>query len=151
MSDKPTRKPVPLEGRLLPPNRDRHRIQHVRQRTPTRSNVNSVVEPWVDMVAETDAIARGEASRNGDEYTINGRLYRIKTVNTGKRLYPIDGPGVHQLSRIEFKALGVYNDLGVTPRVEMIITKMGVTIAEQRRVRALWEIGKDISNDVDRN
>lgn len=136
---------------FLVPNRDRHRIQHVRQRTPTRSAITSVVEPWVDMLADTKAINEGQAFREGNTLRIHGRTYGAKISGTKSRLYPISGEGVHRLNRNEFKALGVYNDLGISPRVELIIARMGVSIAEQYRVRALWQIGKDAADGVDRD
>lgn len=136
---------------FLVPNRDRHRIQHVRQRTPTRSTITSVVEPWVDMVADTHAINEGRAVHDGNTYRVNGRTYGAKISGAKSRLYPISGQGVHRLSRNEFKALGVYNDLGISPRVELILARMGISIAEQYRVRTLWQIGKDAVEGVDRD
>lgn len=136
---------------FLAPNRDRHRIQHVRQRTPTRSTITSVMEPWVDIGADTRAINDGLAVREGNEFRVHGRVYGAKVARPGSRLYPISGDGIHELTRNEFKALGVYNDLGISPRVELIIARMGVSITEQYRVRALWQIGKDAADGVDRD
>jgi len=138
-----------LEGTYLPPHRDRHRLQFVRQRTPTRSTVTSVVEPWVDMVADTRAINQGLAVRDGNTFHINGRTYGAKSPGHRSRLFPIDGDGIHRLNRNEYKALGIYNGLEVSPRSELIIARMGVTIAEQYRVRTLWQIGKDSTDGVD--
>jgi hypothetical protein len=92
---------------FLAPNRDHHRIQHVRQRTPTRSEITSVVEPWVDLAADTRDINEGRATRVGDRFHVNGRVFGAKTSGSRRRLYPVSGEGVHQLSRNEFKALGV--------------------------------------------
>lgn len=142
---------TPAEIGFLAPNRDRHRIQHVRQRAPTRSTITSVVEPWVDMVADAMAINDGLAVREGNEFRVHGRVYGTKVARPGSRLYPVSGDGIHQLTRNEFKALGVYNDLGISPRVELIIARMGVSIAEQYRVRGLWQIGKDAADGMDRD
>lgn len=136
---------------FLAPLRDRHRIEHVRRRTPTRSPITSVVEPWVDLVADTRAINDGLAVRAGNTFSVNGRTYGVKSLRAGSRLYPVSGNGVHRLSRNEFKALGVYNDLGISPRVELIISRMGVSIVEQYRVRTLWQIGKDATDGLDRD
>lgn len=139
---------------FLQPNRDRHRIQHVRQRTPTRSTITSVVEPWVDMMADTRAINGGSATRAGNSFEVNGRTYGVKSLHSGSRLYPVSGHGIHhihQLTRNEVKALGIYNDLGISPSVELIIARMGLSIAEQYRVRTLWQIGRDIADGLDGN
>lgn len=123
----------------------------MRQRTPTRSAITSVVEPWVDMVADTHAINKGRAVRDGNTYSIDGRIYGAKIPGARSGLYPLSGKGVHRLTRNEFKALGVDNNLGVSPRVELIVARMGVSIAEQYRVRTLWQIGKVAADGVDRD
>jgi expansin (peptidoglycan-binding protein) len=91
------------------------------------------------------------AVRKGNHYHVNGRVYGAKPSGNSTRLYPVAGDGVHRLSRNEFKALGVYNDLGIPPRVELIIARMGVSLGEQYRIRELWQMGKDFTDGVDRD
>lgn len=83
------------------------------------------------MRADIEGINRGEAIRHGDTYLINGRLYGIEP--TG-RAYPISGSGVHELDRLAFRAVGVYNTFGLTERAEGILDKM--RSPEQARVAA---------------
>jgi hypothetical protein len=120
---------------VTPPNKDRHRISRVNQRTRIRA-LNSVVESWVDMTADVDAINRGEAVRTGDTYSINGRTYRVKP--DGKA-FPVSGLGVHQLDRGGFRALGVYNVHGVTDATDRILDAMNMTPAARAAGRAAYE------------
>ena len=47
----------------------------------------------------------------------SGRVYGVEQLPNGHRLlYPISGPSVNALSRMQMKALAVYNELGDTPR-----------------------------------
>jgi hypothetical protein len=114
------------------PNRDRHRITRVNQRTRARA-ANSVVESWVDMDGDVAAINRGEAARSGDTYLISGRTYRVKP--DGKA-FPVSGVGVHQLDRGGFRALGVYNVHGVTDFAEQILDAMSTAPAARAAGRA---------------
>jgi hypothetical protein len=111
----------------------------VRQNTYVRP-LNSVIEPTVDVTADVGAINRGEALRRGDTYSINGRTYRLEP--TG-RLYPIAGSGIHPLSRDAFKALGVYNQFGLSPRAEEILDQMGKLPVDRAAARAAWHAGHD--------
>ena len=125
-SDRPSR-PV-----MVP--HPRHRLRAVTQRTLPRL-VNSVIDPAVDLAAESAAINRGEAVRQGDRYTVNGRVYGVEE---GGRAYP----GIYQLSRGAFKALGIYNLFGLTDRSEAILDEMGIESAERLAGREAWRAGR---------
>lgn len=69
-----------------------------------------MVEPGVDVAGDVAAINAGKAARdvNGN-WVVNGRTYGM---HEGGTVFPIEGPGFHQLSRGGFKALGAYNEFG---------------------------------------
>jgi hypothetical protein len=113
----------------------RHRLSAVTQRTLTRA-VNSVIEPTVDVAADIAAINRGE---HGDRYTVNGRMYGVEE---GGRAYPVAGPGIYQLGRGAFKALGIYNQFGLTDRSEAILDEMGIVPAERLAGREASRAGR---------
>ncbi|HOQ27462.1 MAG TPA: hypothetical protein PLH36_01845 [Armatimonadota bacterium] len=92
---------------------ERHYITKVRANSIVKK-INSVVEPWVDVKADVEAINVGKARRDGEFYHINGRIY---TVHNG-RAVPVSGDGVHQLDRGAYKALMIYNSMGLTPEAE---------------------------------
>ncbi len=77
--------------RVTPPNKDRHRIARIDQRTRARATT-SVVESWVDLAGDVAAINRGEAIRQGETYYINGRTHRVKANGAA---FPVSGDGVH--------------------------------------------------------
>lgn len=119
---------------LRPPHR-RHAIRAVTQRTRVRA-VNTVAESWVDMRADVEAINRGSGVRYGDTWLIDGRTYGVKQ---GDMTYPVSGPGLHQLSRRAYQALGVYNTFGVSPRAEEILDRMGVAETDRDMARRVWQ------------
>src|SRR5207253_3120552 len=96
---------------------------------------NGVVESWVGLEAETLAINRGEALRRGDDFLVNGRLYHQKADG---RLYPVDGPGVHQLQRMEYTVLGYYNQFGLNEQTERLLDRMTVVLADREAARQAW-------------
>jgi hypothetical protein len=118
---------------VLPPH-SRHRLSRVSQRTRAR-RLNSVIESRVDVAADIAAINHGAAIRRGDTYEINGRIYGLEP---GGRAYPIAGPGIHQLGRRAFQALGVYNSFGLTVRSEWILDRMQVSSDERESAQRAW-------------
>lgn len=120
----------------LPPN-PRHRLTSVKEGTFPKA-INSVIEPWVDVAADVAAINPGEAVRQGDAFTVNGRTYRLKP---NGRLFPVAGSGIHQLGRGAFKALGVYNRYGISPRAEEFLDLQALEPAEREAARAAWRAG----------
>lgn len=124
-----------LPRRPLTVPHERHRVERVRQ-TTRRKPKNSVIAPWVDVPADLDAINRGDGLRRGDTFTINGRTYGMEANGTA---FPISGPGIHELDRGAYRALGVYNRLGTTPRAEEILDLERITPEQRRRALEAWE------------
>ena len=97
-------------------------LVHVRQNTVAKE-LNSVFEPGVDVSGDVRLINQGRATRTGDTYLVNGRTYGVHEGT----LFPISGPGIHQLSRPAFEALGVFNQFGDTARAREILQNMART------------------------
>lgn len=87
------------------------------------------------MRADVEAINRGEAVREGNRFTIHGRVYMSKGDGGS---YPVSGPGVHQLRRAEFKALGVYNELGMTSAAERQLDLQRISLPERVTAARAW-------------
>lgn len=62
--------------------------------------------------------------REGEFYRVRGRVYGTHD----GRFCPISGPGIHSLSRGEFKALGLLNTLGDNSRMLAIAEAAGISI-----------------------
>ena len=110
----------------------RHSARTVKQGTVAK-DVNTVIASDVPVAEDIAAINRGEATvgrtASGEtSYTVNGRTYGSHPNGT---LYPIEGNGFITLDRGGFKALGIYNEMGKTPRAESILDNMGIS-PEQR-------------------
>jgi hypothetical protein len=117
----------------------RHYAQHVDQGTVSK-DINSVIESWVDVNADVSAIRAGRAlvgrTPGGEvSYTVHGRTYGAHSNGT---LYPMQGEGIHVLDRGAFKALGVYNRFGDTPRAAQILDSMGIGAAERAKALGVW-------------
>jgi hypothetical protein len=126
---------VNLPPRPLQMPRQRHVLVKVRQKTVAKP-VNTVIESWVDVRADIDAINRGEGVRRGDLYEINGRTYRL---GAGRHTWPITGPGFHRLTRAAFKALGIYNEFGNTPRAQGYLDDMHVSADQRAAALRAWQ------------
>lgn len=119
----------------------RHQLNKVGQGTLAK-DLNTVVEPSVDVSADVKAINAGDAveglTKNGIKtYTINGRTYGVHDGT----LYPMSGDGFHVLDRPAFKALGVYNKFGQTPEAEAILEKMGISESARAQALEAWQAG----------
>ncbi|MCB1057804.1 MAG: hypothetical protein KDD11_20070 [Acidobacteria bacterium] len=112
----------------------RHLAQRVSQNTLAKE-LNTVVEPGVDMAADVAAINAGRGLRSGETFLINGRTYGT---HDGV-LFPISGPGFHQLSRPSFKALGVFNKFGNSSAATEILNNMGISTQERAAALKVWE------------
>ncbi len=73
--------------------------------------------------------------RHGNRFTVNGRAYVLEG---GGRLCPLSGLGLVQLGRAAYRALGLYNDLGMTTIAETRLDFQQVDEAERERARAIW-------------
>jgi filamentous hemagglutinin len=102
----------------------RHYADKVKQ-TSLAKEVNTVVDrSVVDMSADIAAIRSGEAKKVGDTFIVNGRTYGVHNGT----LHPIAGPGLYTLDRGGYKALGVLNKFGDTPRADVVLRNMGVSV-----------------------
>jgi hypothetical protein len=106
------------EASLRPPAR-RHWGATVNQKTVAK-NLNTVIEPGVDVAGDVAAIRAGRATRVDGHYVVNGRTYGVHDGT----LYPVSGPGFHQLNRGSFQALGVLNKFGDTAEARAILGRM---------------------------
>ena len=101
---------------------DRHYLSKVNQ-TSCKRNINTVIEPGVNVNDDMKAIRAGKATyrnENGNHtYIVNGRTYGVhaekKSFGT---TYPIRGEGFHTLNRGTYQALGVYMKHGKTPQAQ---------------------------------
>jgi uncharacterized Zn-binding protein involved in type VI secretion len=128
--------PLGATGRLKPaapvpnasPPNPRHYPRRVKQNTYAQE-YNTMILPSTDIRPDLAAIQSGRAMRDGDYYVVSDRYYGI---HQNGNTYPVQGPGFVRLDRGSFKALGLYNKLGETPRAEEILDNMGIS-AEQRQ------------------
>lgn len=109
---------------------DRHEIRRVRLNKP-RKNQNSVFDPSMNIQTDVDAINRGEARRQGEDWYVNRRRYQLKPDGV---LFPVDGEGIYQPDRAEYQALAAYNEYGLTDAAEAYLSRAGVP--EEKRVLA---------------
>jgi hypothetical protein len=69
----------------------------------------------------------------------DGRTYGVHDGT----LYPLSGPGFHQLSRGAFQALGVFNRFGNTPQAHTILERMkNVGPAEIEAALKAWSASR---------
>lgn len=98
-----------------------------------------MIEPNADVAADVTAIRSGAAQLQGDRFILpNGRIYG----HHDGTLYPISGPGFHQLDRGAFKALGVYNKFGNTDRANQILENMGMSAEAKEIALRVWRLGQ---------
>src|SRR5680860_105587 len=89
---------------IAAPLASRHSINSIRGNSQSKPR-NTVVDPSVDMVQETELIRQGFGDSLGnDRWRINGRVYAREGKVHG-RLFPESGPGFDVLTRSEYKAL----------------------------------------------
>jgi hypothetical protein len=91
--------------------------------------------PWVNFGEDLAAILAGRATRDGNRFVVNGREYVLE--GTG-RLCPIAGEGFYQLGRGAYRALGWYNDLGLTGVAEAQLDQQLVREHERETAREVW-------------
>jgi len=125
---------------LDPPLREpakRHQLSQVNQKTMAK-RLNTVIEPSVDISNDVSAINAGRATRQGNNFIINGRTYGTHD----GILFPISGVGFHQLDRGAFKALGVYNQFGDTSRATEILDNMAISSEQRQAALRAWRAGR---------
>ncbi len=128
-------------GRVFKGPGDRHFPKRVQQGKTRTKAQNTVIEPGVDVAGDVAAINAGLAKNVGENLVVNGRTYGVHP-DTG-RLFPISGPGFHQLNRGAHKALGIFNKFGETPKAHEILGKMhDVGEAEARQALDIWRLSQ---------
>jgi RHS repeat-associated protein len=116
----------------------RHTLRSVKQSTVAKE-INTVIEPGVDVAADVAGVNQGLAKRVGNTFEINGRIYGIHDGT----LFPISGPGFHQLNRGAFQALGVLNKFGDSPQAHSILARMkNVGPSEIEAALKAWRAGQ---------
>jgi hypothetical protein len=94
----------PARGKtLLYPN-SRHDLSGVRHGVP--DDKNTVILPETKEMVRQDIaeIAHGRAAFDPESqrYTVNGRRYAVEPSG---RIFPVDGPGLVEMNRVEYSAL----------------------------------------------
>lgn len=124
---------------LKAPN-TRHYADKVTQGSLVKDKNTVVDRSVVDLNADVAAIRAGQARKVGENFIINDRVYGAHDGT----LYPISGPGLYLLDRGGYKALGVLNKFGNSPRADEILKSM--KIDDQARAEAL-KVWRAINND----
>ena len=109
----------------------RHYADRLTARSVRHMHENTVIMPWIDVMADIQAIRDGLAIRDGKSFAVNGRTYVLES---NRRLFPRDGEGFHRLSRSADRALSLYNDPGLRIDPERMLDLERV--AEEDRVIA---------------
>jgi hypothetical protein len=108
----------------------------VAQKTVAK-NMNTVIEPGVNVAADVAEIQSGKVARVKGNYTVNGRTYGVHDGT----LFPVSGPGFHQLNRGSFGALAIFNKFGNTPRAYAVLAEMkNVGPAEIEVAFSVWRL-----------
>lgn len=133
----PKAPPIPTGGVRAPASR--HSAGRVNQGTVAREK-NTVIAKGTDVAGDVTAINSGLGRRfiaaNGENsVTVNGRTYAIEANGT---LSPRSGPGFVSLDRGAFKALGILNKFGDTPKANEIMDRQGFSAAQRVAARSAW-------------
>lgn len=98
---------------------------------------NTVIEPGVDVAGDVAKINAGRAARDANgNWVVNGRTYGM---HEGGTVFPIEGPGLHPLSRGGFKALGAYNEFGNTAEAAAWMTRRKISAEAQAEGLRVYE------------
>ena len=112
----------------------RHYADRLTARSVRHTNDNTVIMPWVDVMADVQAIRDGLAVRDGNAFTIHGRTYVLEP---NRRLFPRDGEGFHRLNRGAYRALSLYNDPGLRIDPDRMLDLEGVPQEDRDLARRL--------------
>jgi len=99
--------------------------------------------PWVDFGLDIITILAGAGIRHGNRFIVKGREYVLEG---GGRLIPIAGEGLVPLGRGVYRALGQYNETGLTVASELqldrdLVREEEREVARQvRRALEEWEL-----------
>ena len=125
--------PTERQGTPRAPDR-RHYAERLNARSVRHTNENTVIMPWVNVMADVQAIRDGLALRDGNTFTINDRTYVLEP---NRRLFPRDGDGFHRLTRGAYRALTLYNDPELRMDPERMLDLEGVTEEDRELARRL--------------
>ena len=150
IGDEPPQPPAHVTGtRQKPqvtlgmPSRTRHDPDAISARGKSRKGErNTVIEPWVDVQADIDAINHGEAIVDRERATawVNGRLWGFHT-DTGTA-YPIRGNGVIPLTQAQHSAVRMiagYTELNEDAERELRM-RPSLTDMDREIVRRIWRL-----------
>jgi hypothetical protein len=112
----------------------RHRATRVGRRSQPHGRVNTVALPWVDFHQDLADILAGGATRDGNRFDVNGRTYVLEG---GGRLYPLSGEGLVQIGRGAYRALGMYNNWGLTEIAEVRLAQARIREDERAVARQI--------------
>lgn len=125
--------PTQRQGIPRAPDR-RHYAERLTARSVRHTNQNTVIMPWVDVMADVLAIRNGRAIRDGNVFVVNGRAYVLEP---GRRLFPRVGEGFHQLSRGAYRALALYNNPELQMDPEQMLDLEEVSEIDREAARRL--------------
>ncbi len=105
---------------------------------------NSLLEPWVDVRANLDAINAGEGVYDPATRRIwvNGRLYGMHENGT---TFPIEGDGIIPLNRGTYRALQAYQEYnGINERsIHALRREKGVTDEDRATAQRIWRMREE--------
>ncbi|MFK0180206.1 hypothetical protein ACIQVR_30035 [Streptomyces xanthochromogenes] len=107
---------------LLYPNY-RHELAGVRKGAPDSQNTVILPETREKVRQDIAGIAEGRAEFDpqSQRYKINGRRYAVEPSG---RMFPVDGPGLVEMNRVEYTALkAIMNADGDMSKVQMMFSK----------------------------
>jgi hypothetical protein len=94
--------PGPAKNKVLTAPNKRHTIPGAKHGEVKGDNTVTLRGYESVLRADTERIAAGEAHFNAQVYTVDGRSYVVKGNGT---VFPISGPGLVKLDRVEYRAL----------------------------------------------
>jgi hypothetical protein len=126
---------LPTERQGIPrvPER-RHYAERLNARSVRHTDENTVIMPWVDVVADVQAIRDGLAVRDGNAFVVHGRTYVLEP---NRRLFPREGDGLYRLSRGAYRALALYNDLELRIDPDRMLDLEGVPAVDRELARRI--------------
>ncbi|MBA2469803.1 MAG: hypothetical protein H0V37_10400 [Chloroflexia bacterium] len=119
---------------------DRHRLTSFRSGSHRKAQ-NSLIEPWVDVRADLDAMNNGDGIYDPTtrRVWVNGRLYGMHENGT---TFPIEGDGIIPVNRATYKALTImrrYNGVNEPSRYE-IARDTAIGLADRNEAVRIWEL-----------
>lgn len=119
---------------------DRHRLTGFRSGSHRKAQ-NNLIEAWVDVQADLDAMNNGDGIYDPATRRIwvNGRMYGMHERGT---TFPIEGDGIISVNRATYKALTIlrrYNGVNDRSRHE-ISRDSAIGLADRHEAVRIWEL-----------